>query len=590
MTDETTTTQPQEQNLTDSPHYLAQALMANGIKNMYGVVGIPVTDFARIAQGMGMRFIGMRHEEDAVNAAAAEGFLTGKPAVALTVSAPGFLNGLAAMLEATTNGFPVIMIGGSSTRHVVDMHEGEYEGLDQMNYAKAFCKESFRIDKIEDIPLAVARAMHIACSGRPGAVYIDFPDDAVAQTMDKDEAAAKLWTANQPNPAMPPAQASIDEALKLLSEAKNPLMVVGKGAALAQAEDELKEFVSKTDIPFQPMSMAKGLIPDDDPHCTASARGLALRTADVVLLVGARLNWMLNFGEGKEWNPNVKFIQIEIDPNEIENARPIACPVVGDIKSAMTMLNAGLEKTLFKASAEWLSAIQADSKQNDEKFAARINSGKVPMGHYDALGAIKKVYDQHKDAIITNEGANTLDDCRNIIDIYQPRHRLDCGTWGVMGCAVGYSIGAAVSTGKQVLYIGGDSGFGFDGMEVEVACRYNLPITFVVLNNGGIYRGDFENLGNDGDPSPLTLTYDAHYEKMIEAFGGKGYYATTPDEVEQMVGEAVASGKPSFVHVQLADYAGKESGHISNLNPKPVVGPLATSEVTADPYIEGAHM
>ena len=590
MTDETTTTQPQEQNLTDSPHYLAQALMANGIKNMYGVVGIPVTDFARIAQGMGMRFIGMRHEEDAVNAAAAEGFLTGKPAVALTVSAPGFLNGLAAMLEATTNGFPVIMIGGSSTRHVVDMHEGEYEGLDQMNYAKAFCKESFRIDKIEDIPLAVARAMHIACSGRPGAVYIDFPDDAVAQTMDKDEAAAKLWTANQPNPAMPPAQASIDEALKLLSEAKNPLMVVGKGAALAQAEDELKEFVSKTDIPFQPMSMAKGLIPDDDPHCTASARGLALRTADVVLLVGARLNWMLNFGEGKEWHPNVKFIQIEIDPNEIENARPIACPVVGDIKSAMTMLNAGLEKTPFKASAEWLSAIQADSKQNDEKFAARINSGKVPMGHYDALGAIKKVYDQNKDVILTNEGANTLDDCRNIIDIYQPRHRLDCGTWGVMGCAVGYSIGAAVSTGKQVLYIGGDSGFGFDGMEVEVACRYNLPITFVVLNNGGIYRGDFENLGNDGDPSPLTLTYDAHYEKMIEAFGGKGYYATTPDEVEQMVGEAVASGKPSFVHVQLADYAGKESGHISNLNPKPVVGPLATSEVTADPYIEGAHM
>ena len=529
MTDETTTTQAPEQNLTDSPHYLAQTLMANGIKNMYGVVGIPVTDFARIAQGMGMRYIGMRHEEDAVNAAAAEGFLTGKPAVALTVSAPGFLNGLAAMLEATTNGFPVIMIGGSSTRNVVDMHEGEYEGLDQMNYAKAFCKESFRIDKIEDIPLAVARAMHIACSGRPGAVYIDFPDDAVAQTMDKDEAAAKLWTANQPNPVMPPAQASIDEALKLLSEAKNPLMLVGKGAALAQAEDELQEFVSKTDIPFQPMSMAKGLIPDDDPHCTASARGLALRTADVVLLVGARLNWMLNFGEGKEWNPNVKFIQIEIDPNEIENARPIACPVVGDIKSAMTMLNAGLEKTPFKASQEWLGAIQADSQKNDEKFAARLNSGKVPMGHYDALGAIKKVYDQNKDVILTNEGANTLDDCRNIIDIYQPRHRLDCGTWGVMGCAVGYSIGAAVATGKKVLYIGGDSGFGFDGMEVEVACRYNLPITFVVLNNGGIYRGDFENLGKDGDPSPLTLTYDAHYEKMIEAFGGKGYYATTPD-------------------------------------------------------------
>lgn len=590
MVDVTATATSSDQNLTDSPHYLAETLIKNGVKHMYGVVGIPVTDFARIAQGMGIRFIGMRHEEDAVNAAAAEGFLTGRPAVALTVSAPGFLNGLAPLLEATTNGFPVIMIGGSSTRHVVDMHEGEYEGLDQMNYAKQFCKESFRIDKIEDIPLAVARAMHIACSGRPGGVYIDFPDDAVAQTLDKDVAESQLWVANQPAPAMPPAQSSVDEALKLLSEAKNPLMLVGKGAALAQAEDELREFVEKTDMPFQPMSMAKGVIPDDAPHCTASCRGLALRTADVVLLVGARLNWMLNFGEGKEWNPNVKFIQIDIDPNEIENARSIACPVVGDIKSAMQMINAGLEKTPVKASAQWLDMLKADAEKNDAKFAARVNSNTVPMGHYDALGAIKKVYDQHKDMILTNEGANTLDDCRNIIDIYQPRHRLDCGTWGVMGCAVGYSIGAAVATGKPVLYVGGDSGFGFDGMEVEVACRYNLPITFVVLNNGGIYRGDFENLGDDGDPSPLTLSYDAHYERMIEAFGGNGYYATTPAEVEQMVGEAVASGKPSLVHVQLADYAGKESGHISNLNPKPVVGPLATSEMTKNPYLKGAHM
>ncbi|NEG69285.1 oxalyl-CoA decarboxylase [Bifidobacterium choloepi] len=592
MTDETT--QPQgdtaTENITDAPHYLAEALLKNGVKHMYGVVGIPVTDFARIAQGMGIRYIGMRHEEDAVNAAAAEGFLTGRPAVALTVSAPGFLNGVGALLEATTNGFPVIMIGGSSTRHVVDMKEGEYEGLDQMNYAKPFTKESFRLDKIEDVPLAVARAVRIASSGRPGAVYLDFPDGTVGQTMPKDQAEAQLWTPVDPNPAMPPAQASIDKALELLAGAKHPLMLIGKGASMAQAEDEVREFVKATDIPFQPMSMAKGLVPDDDPHSTAACRGLALRTADVVLLVGARLNWMLSFGQGKTWNPDVKFIQIDIDPNEIDNARPIACPVVGDIKSAMTMLNEGLAKTPFKASAEWLQMLQADTAKNDAKFAPKESSDTVPMGHYNALGAIKKVYDRHPDMILTNEGANSLDDCRNIIDIYQPRHRLDCGTWGVMGCATGYAIGAAVTTGKQVLYIGGDSGFGFDGMEVETACRYNLPITFVVLNNGGIYRGDFENLGKDGDPSPLTLTYDAHYEKMIEAFGGTGYYATTPQEVEDMVEKAVSSGKPSFVHVQLADYAGKESGHIGNLNPKPVVGPLATSECTANPYLEGAHM
>ena len=575
--------------LTDSPHYLAETLIKSGVKNMYGVVGIPVTDFARIAQGMGVRFVGMRHEEDAVNAAAAEGFITGRPGIALTVSAPGFLNGLPALLEATNNGWPVIMIGGSSTRHVVDMKEGEYEGLDQMNYAKAFAKESFRIDRIEDIPLAVARAMQISTSGRPGGVYIDFPDDAVAQTLDKAQADAALWTAVKA-PAPVPAQESIDAALKLLAGAKNPLILLGKGAAIAQAEAEIKEFVDKTDIPYQPMSMAKGLIPDTDSHCTASCRGLALRTADVVLVVGARLNWMLNFGQGREWNPDVKFIQMEIDPTEIENARPIACPVVGDLKAGLRMMIDGLATTPVKASQAWLDELHADAEKNNAKFAERLTSDKVPMGHWNALGAIKKVYDKYPDMYLCNEGANSLDDCRDVIDMYQPRHRLDCGTWGVMGCAMGYAIGAAITTGQKVLYIGGDSGFGFDGMEVETACRFGLPITFVVLNNGGIYRGDFENLGDNGDPSPLTLSYDVHYEKMIEAFGGKGYYATTPAEVEQMVGEAVASGKPSFVHVQLAEYAGKESGNIGSLNPKPVVGPLATSECTKYPYADGAHM
>lgn len=590
MTDSTATSAAATtQNLTDSPHYLAEALIKSGMKHMYGIVGIPVTDFARIAQGMGIRYVGMRHEEDAVNAAAAEGFLTGRPGIALTVSAPGFLNGLPALLEATNNGWPVIMIGGSSTRHVVDMNEGEYEGLDQMAYAKQFAKESLRIDRIEDIPLAVARAMHIACSGRPGGVYLDFPDDAVAQTLDKAQADEALWTATIPAPAVP-AQESIDAALKLLASAKNPLILLGKGAAMAQADAEIQEFVNKTDIPYQPMSMAKGLIPDTDPHCTASCRGLALRTADVVLLVGARLNWMLGFGQGREWNPDVKFIQMEIDPHEIENTRSIACPVVGDLKAGLQMMIDGLEKTPVKASQAWLDELQADAKKNDEKFAARLSSDKVPMGHWNALGAIKKVYDKNPDLYLCNEGANSLDDCRDVIDIYKPRHRLDCGTWGVMGCATGYAIGAAITTGEKVLYIGGDSGFGFDGMEVETACRFNLPITFVVLNNGGIYRGDFENLGDDGDPSPLTLSYDVHYEKMIEAFGGKGYYATTPAEVEQMVDEAVASGKPSFVHVQLAEYAGKESGNIGSLNPKPVVGPLATSECTKYPYKDGAHM
>lgn len=565
-------------NLTDGAHYLVAALMKNGVDKMYGVVGIPVTDFARIAQAKGIRYIGMRHEADAGNAAAAQGFLTGKPGVFLTVSAPGFLNGLAPLKEATENGFPVIMISGESSRSTVDLYEGQYEGLDQRAYAVPFCKAAYRIDNMEDIPLGVARAIRTACSGRPGGVYISMPDTMIGQTMDAAVAEAALYEVNDPAPAMIPSQESVDAALELLANAKNPLIFLGKGAAYAQCDEEIQNFIHKTGIPYQPMSMAKGLLPDDDPQSTASCRGLAMRTADVVLMIGARLNWMLNFGKGKHWNENVKFIQIDIDPTEIDNSRYIECPVVGDIKSTMKLFNEGLAKYDIHASKEWIDLLAADTAKNNARFGAKTEEETQPLNHYNALGAVKKVMDKNHDVILVNEGANTLDDCRDIVNMYLPRHRLDCGTWGVMGIGTGYAIGAAVTTGKSVLSIHGDSAFGFDGMEIEVACRFNLPITFMVLNNGGIYRGDFEDLGTSGDPSPLTLDATAHYEKMIEAFGGTGYFATTMDDVESMLTEALASKKPCFINVQLSVHAGVESGHISDLNPIPVVGPLAHSE------------
>ncbi len=568
-------------NLTDGMHYLADVLLANDVKTMYGVVGIPVTDFARIAQAKGMKYIGMRHEEDAGNAAAAAGYLNGRPGFFLTVSAPGFLNGLPALKEATENGWPCVQLAGSSVRHTVDLHEGEYEGLDQRAYAEAFAKASFRIDNIGDIPLGIERAIRIAMSGRPGGVYVDLPDDLMAQTMLKTAAKAALKPARHLAPSVIPEQESIDEALRLLKGAKNPWIIVGKGASIARAEKEVQEFIKKTDIPYQPMSMAKGLLPDTDPHSTASCRGLAMKTADVILVIGARLNWLLNYGKGKHYNPNAKFIQIDIDPGEIGNARYIDCPIVGDIKSSMKLLIKGLRKYPVKASKKWLALLAADTKKNNALFGGLETAATVPMTHQNALGVINQVLAKNKDVYLTNDGANTLDDCRDIVDIYLPRHRLDCGTWGVMGIAMPYAIATAVETGKQVVSISGDSAYGFAGMEVETAARFNLPIVTIVLNNGGIYRGDFLDLGKSGDPSPLTLDAVAHYEKIGEAFGVKGYYIATPAELEEAFTEALASKKPAFINVQLSIHAGKESGHIGDLNPKPLFGPLATGEMVS---------
>lgn len=545
---------------------LAQALKRVGIDSMFGLVGIPVTDLAYIVQEQGIRFISFRHEQQAGMAAAAAGFLTKKPGVLLTVSSLGFLNGLTATANATVNCFPMIQISGSSESAPIDLEQGNYEGLDQLNIAKPLVKAAYRVNRPEDIPTAVARAYRSAVSGRPGGVYLDVTTPCLGAVMDKDTAEKLFFTPVDPSPAMIPSSESIDRALALLAAAKQPAIILGKGAAYAQVDDKVKEFVEKTGIPFLPMSMAKGLLPDNHPLSAISARSQIMENADVVLLIGARLNWLLSRGHGK-WNPDGKFIQIDIDPVEMDVNRPIAAPVVGDIGSALDAMLAILPRYKFNMDAEWVKGIQDESKVKAVKFAEKLAVNPMPMTHWSALGAVKKVLEAHPEIILVNEGANTLDDCRNAIDMSVPRHRIDCATWAIMGMGMGMSIGATVATGSSVVAVVGDSAFGFSGMEVSTICRFKLPVTVVVFNNGGIYNGVGVNLSKDGDPAPTTLDATARYDKVIEAFGGQPFNVTTPDELAKALEEGIASRKPTLINVVLNPASGEESGHIGYLNP-----------------------
>ena len=292
--------------LTDGFHLVIDALKLNGVETVYGLVGIPVTDLARLAQASGIRFIGFRHEASAGNAAGAAGFLTKKPGVCLTVSAPGFLNGLVALANATVNCFPMIQISGSSERPIVDLQRGDYEELDQLAAAKPFAKAAYRIDRVEDIGLGVARAVRTATSGRPGGVYLDIPGAVLGEAMNAEAGARSLWAVTDPAPRQLPAPAAVDRAVELLAAARRPLVILGKGAAYAQADREVQTFIESTGLPFLPMSMAKGLLPDQHPQSVAAARSLALAKADVVMLVGARLNWLLGHGEAPQWNPDAR--------------------------------------------------------------------------------------------------------------------------------------------------------------------------------------------------------------------------------------------------------------------------------------------
>jgi oxalyl-CoA decarboxylase len=562
-----------ERELTDGFHLVIDALKLNGLTTIYGVPGIPITDLGRMAQGAGIRVISFRHEQNAGNAAAIAGFLTKKPGVCLTVSAPGFLNGLTALANATTNCFPMILISGSSEREVVDLQQGDYEEMDQLAMAKPFAKAAFRVLHAADIGIGIARAIRAAVSGRPGGVYLDLPAKLFGQVMDAEAAHKSLVKVIDPAPAQIPAPAAIKRALDVLRNAKRPLIILGKGAAYAQADDEIRAFVEKSGVPFLPMSMGKGLLPDNHPQCAGAARSMVLKDSDVVMLIGARLNWLLSHGKGKAWGEphSKKFIQIDIEPKEMDSNVEIVAPLVGDIGSCVAALNEAMGAKWTPAPADWLESVVAKREENVTKMAPKLMSNASPMDYYGALGALRSVIKDRPDAILVNEGANTLDLARGVIDMYQPRKRLDVGTWGVMGIGMGFAVGAAIETGKPVLAVEGDSAFGFSGMEIETICRYHLPVCVVVFNNDGIYRGTDVNPTGGPDVATTVFVKGSRYDKIIEAFGGVGVNATTPDELKRAVNQAMDSGKPTLINAVIDPASGSESGRIGNLNPQSVL-------------------
>ncbi len=561
------------ETLTDGFHLLIDALKLNGIETIYNVPGIPITDLGRYAQAQGMRVLSFRHEQHAGYAAAAAGFLTKKPGVCMTVSAPGFLNGLTALAHATTNCWPMILISGSSEREIVDLQRGDYEEMDQLAIARPHAKAAYRILHAEDIGLGVARAIRAALTGRPGGVYLDVPGALLGQVMDAVEGEKSLIKVVDPNPQSVPSGAAVQRAIDVLKSAKKPLFIIGKGAAYAQCDDKVRELVETLGFPYLPMSMAKGLLPDTHPQCASAARSLVLKEADCVFLIGARLNWLLSHGQGKGWGEkgSKKFVQIDIEPTEMDSNQAISAPLIGDVESCATALLDAIGSDWQKPSEEWTGAVRAKVQANVERMAPKLKNNNSPMDYQGSLGVIKDLIAENPDVVLVNEGANALDQCRSIVDIHKPRKRLDVGTWGIMGIGMGSAVAAAVETGNQVLAVEGDSAFGFSGMEVETICRYDLPVCIVIMNNNGIYRGDGENWGGGQDPSTTVFVKGSRYDLMMQAFGGVGVTVDNPDALRQAVKDAFASRKPTLINAVIAEGAGRESGNIGNLNPSSVV-------------------
>jgi 2-hydroxyacyl-CoA lyase 1 len=531
----------------DGATLIAKSLKQQGVEYMFGIVGVPVVPIAFQAQRLGIKYIGMRHEQSASYAAQAVGYMTGRPGACLVVSGPGMTNAISGLANAWSNRWPMLLLGGASD--IAQHGMGAFQEAPQVEAARPWVKYAAEVDRIERVPYFIEQAVRTSIYGRPGATYLDLPGDIISGKVDEDAAPQRPPVGDAPRFFADPS--AVEAAVAALKTAERPLVIVGKGCAYSGAEDEVRSFIESTQLPFLATPMGKGVMPDDHPLSVGAARSHVLQNADLVFLMGARLNWILHFGLPPRFSPDVRVVQMDIAAEEIGTNVPAEVALVGDAKAVTSQINAVLRDSPWQHAAEntWRTGIAKKIEENQATTQAMFDDDSVPMNYYRVLREIRDVLP--RDAIIASEGANTMDIGRTVLPNFLPRHRLDAGSFGTMGVGLAFAIAAqAVHPDKRVVAVEGDSAFGFSGMEVEVACRYNMPITFIILNNNGISGGP-SVMDPDRPPLPTSYVPQARYEKVIEAFGGDGYFVETPDQLRPALEKAFANGRPSVVNIMI---------------------------------------
>ena len=542
-------------DLISGAELIAQSLKEQGLEYCCGIIGIPVGELGSAIQDQGIKYYGYRNEQAAAYSAGVTGYLTKRPGISLSVSGPGMTNCISGIANAWSNKWPMICITGT-----VDANqEGTlgFQETDQIELVKTMCKYYARPNQIERIPFYVEKAVRASLYGSPGPVYLEFPGDMLAGCCKISDVVKANYVEPLPRTLADPTY--IARAVETLKSAKSPLIIVGKGIAYADADVEMREFVENTNLPYLATPMGKGILPDDHPQYVGSARSLALKAADVVLLCGARLNWILHFGKFPRFRKDVKFIQIENDPTDIDNNVKSEVVLYGDAKMVLAQLNEELKSNPISfdlTSSDWAIKLNKKIEDNKVSTAKLYTTPTMPMNYYNSLSIVEKFLP--KDCIIVNEGANTMDIGRTILKNYASKHRLDAGSYGTMGIGFPFALAAkAVHPEKKVVLVIGDSAFGFSAMELETAQRYGLNMTVIIINNNGIFSGVYELDHKDGNASiPVNgLSPTAKYELMGDAFGGKGYRVSTPEELEKALEEPMNEDNLSVINV-LIDPAG----------------------------------
>ncbi|KAL2862044.1 hypothetical protein BJX68DRAFT_251778 [Aspergillus pseudodeflectus] len=576
---------------------IARTLRDLGVTVIFGIVGIPVVEIAEEAINLGIRFVAFRNEQACSYAASVYGYMTGRPGVCLVVGGPGVLHALAGIGNSSANNFPLLVLAGSAESTLVT--KGAFQEMDAISLLTPHTKFAVRASSLDFIPSAVKNVYRTCWYGRPGPTFVDLPADIIQGKLSPEYAMPQpetLLVASPPKSSGDPSL--ILKATQLLKTAQAPLLVIGKGAAYARAELGIRKLVEQTQIPFLPTPMGKGVVPDSHPLNASSARSAALKHADVVVILGARLNWILHFGETPKWSPKAKIIQVDISAEEIgRNAASTELGILGDLSLVVDQLTASLSNWRYSSSAQFPRLLADSAKKNEDKAqkaALRQTPASAPLTYQRAYHIIKSTLNslapaEGGDIVYVSEGANTMDISRSIFPLYHPRQRLDAGTYATMGVGMGYIVAAheafnAIPEGtakpKKIVAFEGDSAFGFSAMEIETLARYRIPALIFVVNNSGIYHGDStsedawktlqdqtvsNNTKSDDAPEKkglrsTSLLYETRYEMLATMCGGKGYFVRNEEELEKATREGFLSDTVTLVNVIVEPGIGKEIG------------------------------
>ena len=523
---------------------VAKSLRENGFDAFFFIMGAPMFGVELSCMDEGLRAIDVRHEQAGAMAAHAYARLLNRPGLCMAASGPGTTNLVTGLAHSYVDCVPVVALGGSSPHSTSG--RGVFQEFDQLAMMEPCTKWSARVYEGERIPELISTAVRQATSGKPGPVYLDLPGDVLHREVDEEKVRPSIgWRPDAIGRSASDA-ASIDQAVKMLQAARQPVIVSGSGVLWSEGGEELRTFVHQAGIPFYTTPQGRGVVPEDDPHFYAAARSLAFREADLILVIGTRMNYVINHAAAPRFNAEAKLIRIEVDPQEMARSTRLDLGLVGDAKTVLgQLIDASKATVSAEQFAAWRAKLDDDNRAKAVKQDAALANDAVPIHPMRLCKEVRDVL--NRDDILIVDGQEILNYGRQIFPTYTPGHRINSGTFGTMGVGMPFGIGAKVAKpDKRVVVVHGDGSFGLNAMEFDTAVRHNLPVLVVISLNGG-WTADpkKEKPGRD-------LGY-TRFDQIATALGGHGEYVEQPDEIAPALKRALAAvdaGKPALVNVK----------------------------------------